>query len=163
MPPLTSALTLPPSTRTGHSCCPLAPLPRQAGPLRAFALADASTWSPTTGSIHPFSPLLHGHLCSEAFPHDHCTSTLGGLGWVPVFGSLQGSVSSEQTPVAGARALNESGDSGGEDHRPMWAFNGHLKLCIVGAPGWLRQVGVRLRLRSCSHGLWVRAPCWVLC
>ena len=31
-----------------------------------------------------------------------------------------------------------------------------MKMC--GAPGRLSRLGVRLRLRSRSHGLWVRAP-----
>ena len=29
---------------------------------------------------------------------------------------------------------------------------------IVAAPGWLSWLSVRLRLRSCSHSLWVQAP-----
>ena len=32
-----------------------------------------------------------------------------------------------------------------------------------GAPGWLSRLGVRLRLKSRSHGSWVRAPCQALC
>ena len=41
-----------------------------------------------------------------------------------------------------------------------------LKYLILGAPGWLSRLSVRLRLRSWSHGSWVRAPrralCWQL-
>ena len=37
---------------------------------------------------------------------------------------------------------------------------------LAGAPGWLSRLSVRLRLRSWSRGLWVRAPhralCWQL-
>ena len=37
---------------------------------------------------------------------------------------------------------------------------------VVGAPGWLSRLSVRLRLRSWSRGLWVQAPhralCWQL-
>ena len=37
---------------------------------------------------------------------------------------------------------------------------------VSGPPGWLRRSSVRLRLRSWSHGSWVRAPrralCWQL-
>ena len=32
----------------------------------------------------------------------------------------------------------------------------------LGAPGWLSRLSVRLRLRSRSHGSWVRAPCRAL-
>ena len=32
-----------------------------------------------------------------------------------------------------------------------------------GAPGWFSWLGVRLQLRSWSHGLWVRALRWALC
>ena len=32
-----------------------------------------------------------------------------------------------------------------------------------GEPGWLSGLSVRLRLRSWSHGLWLRAPCWAVC
>ena len=34
---------------------------------------------------------------------------------------------------------------------------------LAGAPGWLSQLSIRLRLRSWSHGSWVRAPCRALC
>ena len=34
---------------------------------------------------------------------------------------------------------------------------------ILGAPGWLSRLSVRLRLRSSSHGSWVRAPRRALC
>ena len=44
-------------------------------------------------------------------------------------------------------------------------FESYLKH-VYGAPGRLSQLGVRLRLRSWSHGSWVRAPrralCWQL-
>ena len=40
------------------------------------------------------------------------------------------------------------------------------KMNKCGAPGWLSRLSGRLRLRSWSHGLWVRAPrralCWQL-
>ena len=40
------------------------------------------------------------------------------------------------------------------------------KITRLGAPGWLSQLGVRLQLRSWSHGPWVWAPrralCWQL-
>ena len=32
-----------------------------------------------------------------------------------------------------------------------------------GTPGWLSQLSIRLRLRSWSHSLWVRAPCQAVC
>ena len=32
-----------------------------------------------------------------------------------------------------------------------------------GAPGWLSRLSIWLQLRSWSHSLWVRAPCWALC
>ena len=36
--------------------------------------------------------------------------------------------------------------------------NKFIKNYIFGAPGWLSRLSVQLRLRSWSHGLWVRAP-----
>ena len=51
--------------------------------------------------------------------------------------------------------------------KPQWDTASHLsewlKLKILGAPGWLSQLGVWLWLRSWSHGLWVRAPRRALC
>ena len=38
-----------------------------------------------------------------------------------------------------------------------------FKLLVDGAPGWLSQLSVRLRLRSWSRSLWVRAPRQALC
>ena len=38
-----------------------------------------------------------------------------------------------------------------------------LKKIFLGAPGWLSRVSVWLRLRSWSHGPWVRAPRRALC
>ena len=40
----------------------------------------------------------------------------------------------------------------------MWSWLAGLKKEVVGPPGWLRRLSVRLRLRSRSHGPWVRAP-----
>ena len=37
------------------------------------------------------------------------------------------------------------------------------KVQIPGAPEWLSGLSVRLRLRSRSHGSWVRAPRRALC
>ena len=41
-----------------------------------------------------------------------------------------------------------------------------FRIQIPRVPGWLSRLNVRLRLRSWSHGLWVRAPrralCWQL-
>ena len=33
----------------------------------------------------------------------------------------------------------------------------------LGVPEWFNRLSVRLRLRSWSHGSWVRAPHWALC
>ena len=41
--------------------------------------------------------------------------------------------------------------------------DGHQKPQARGAPGWLSWLSIPLGLRSWSHGLWVRAPCWTLC
>ena len=37
-----------------------------------------------------------------------------------------------------------------------------IKLGFPGAPGWLTQLSIWLRLRSWSHCSWVRAPHWAL-
>ena len=52
---------------------------------------------------------------------------------------------------------------------PEWLlfFNltsaGEIRKIFLGVPGWLSRLSFRLRLRSWSHGLWVRAPCRALC
>ena len=38
-----------------------------------------------------------------------------------------------------------------------------VKTHILGAPGWLSLLSIRLRRRSWSHGLWVRTPSQALC
>ena len=47
-----------------------------------------------------------------------------------------------------------------------YLFDSHIKNKVVGAPGWLSRLGVRLWLRSWSHSPWVRALrralCWQL-
>ena len=50
----------------------------------------------------------------------------------------------------------------------QWSLVGSPSSCqhlwkYQGAPGWLRQLGVLLWLRSRSHGLWVWAPGWAVC
>ena len=50
--------------------------------------------------------------------------------------------------------------------KTVWRLLKTLKIELPGAPGWLSRLSVRLRLRSWSHGLWVRTPhralCWQL-
>ena len=48
-------------------------------------------------------------------------------------------------------------------HRQRGIICTPTKRVNTGAPGWLRRLGVRLRLRSQSHGPWVRVPRQALC
>ena len=44
-----------------------------------------------------------------------------------------------------------------------FVFQSNISEMYPGAPGGLSRLSVRLRLRSRSHGLWVRAPRQALC
>ena len=72
----------------------------------------------------------------------------------------------------------DPGLSTGHRLQDFWAFHGLLYLMDIknlakasvlkksgkfGAPGWLDQLRIRLRLRSWSPGSWVQAPHRVLC
>ena len=64
--------------------------------------------------------------------------------------------------LAGSVSEHVTLDLGAVSSSPIIGHRGYFKNTI-GAPGWLSQLSVWLRLRSRSCGLWVRAPHWTLC